>query len=462
MSAGFMAITRRLLASATALAMVFAVGPAGAETIQEALALAYSNNPTINAQRAATRAVDENMPMAKGGLRPQVFGSADYGYQWTETQLNGIRGTSKLKPYGFGVQIQQSLFDGFKTANSVAAVQAAIYASRETLRNTVQNTLFDAASSYMDVIRDQAIADFQAQSLEFLNEQVRSEQARFQVGESTRTDVAQAEAAQAGAVAQLSAARASLTTSIAIYRQIIGKDPANLSRPAGVGKLLPRNLNAAFDVAFAEHPAILASKYLVDQADWNVKSAESDLLPSVTLQAGAQRRFNSQAEGQITDSAQITAQLTVPIYQGGIVSAQVRQNKELLGQAWIVVDQSVDSVRAAVVSAFSQLQAATASVAANQEQLRAAKLALEGAVEERNVGQRTTLDVLDTQQTVINAQIELVTAEHDVIVAGYALLSAIGRLDAPRLGLAVEAYDPIEHFDAVQDKWFGLRTPDGR
>ncbi len=433
-------------------------GPASAETIAEALALAYSNNPNINAQRAATRAVDENVPIAKSGLRPSVSASADISRTWSD---NGNRST-ELTPGGFGITINQALFDGFKTANNVAAANAAVLASRETLRNTVQNTLFDAASAYMNVIRDQSVAGFRAQSLEFLNEQVRSERARFQVGESTRTDVAQAEARQAGAVAQLNTARAQLKTSIAVYRQVIGKEPAKLKGPAGVGKLIPGSIDSALQIAFSEHPAILANRYLADQADWQIKSAESDLLPRIVLQGQANRRYNSQIQGNTVDSAQVTAQLTVPIYQGGRVSAQVRQNKETYGQRMIQIDGAVDSVRAAVISSISQLEAARASVTANESQLRAAQLALQSVVEERNVGQRTTLDVLNTQQNVIDAQIALASSRRDVIVAGYAVLSAIGRLQPERLKLTVASYNPEEHYIAVEDKWFGLRTPDGR
>jgi outer membrane protein len=336
--------------------------PAHADTIQEALALAYTNNPELNAQRAATRAVDESEPLARSGLRPIVSGNADYGHSWSET--NGV--STDLKPGGFGISISQALFDGFETRNNVNAARAAIFASRETLRNTEQNVLFDAASAFMDVIRDQSVAGFRAQSLEFLNEQVRSERARFQVGEATRTDVAQAEARQAAAVAQLNSARAQLQTSIAIYRQVIGKDPENLRGKAGVDKLLPGSLEKSLTIGFEEHPAILAARYLVDQADWNVRVAESDLLPRITLEGSANRRYNQMFDHQLSDSAQITTRLTVPIYQGGRVSAQVRQNKETLGQRRIEVDRTVDQVRAAVVSAYSQLIAARASVEANE------------------------------------------------------------------------------------------------
>jgi outer membrane protein len=441
-------------------AAVFAesFAPARADTIDQALALAYDNNPALNAQRAATRAVDENVPLAKSALRPFISGSGDVGRSWSDT---GNRSTV-LTPGGFGVSISQTLFDSFATRNNVNAANAAIFASRETLRNTEQNTLFDAASAFMDVIRDQAIAGYRAQALEFLNEQVRSERARFQVGESTRTDVAQAQARQAAAVAQLNAARAQLQSSIAIYRQVIGKDPQNLRGPAGVARMLPPSIEAALAIAFEEHPAILASRYVVDQADWTVRASESDLLPRITLEGSANRRYNQPIDHTITDSAQITTRLTVPIYQGGRVSAEIRQNKETLGQRRIEVDQTVDQVRAAVVSAFSQLAAARASLEANDSQLRAAQLALEGAVEERKVGQLTTLDVLNTQQAVIDAQISLAQTRRDLIVAGYASLSAIGRLSAARLNLAVAIYEPEEHYEQVKDKWFGLRTPDGR
>ncbi len=452
----------RRLAGTTALLMAFSLGlsiPSGAESLHEALSLAYTNNPTLNAARANTRSVDENIPLAKSGMRPIVSGSADYGSQWTDAHQGR---TTHLQPGGFGVTISQSLFDGFKTRNNVEAAQAAVYASRETLRNVEQNVLFDGASAYMNVIRDQAIVSYRARSLEFLNEQVRSERTRFDVGESTRTDVAQAEASQAGAVALLSSARAQLQSSIAVYRQIIGKDPEKLKGPGSIEKLLPGKLERGLEIGFSEHPAILATKYLVDQADWNVKSAESDLLPTLQLQGSVSRNYNRSLPDTVIDNTAVTARLAVPIYQGGSVSAKVRQNKEVLGQRWIEVDETVDSVRAAIVSAFSQLQAARASSEANQSQLRAANLALQGSVEERKVGQRTALDVLRAQQDVINAQVSLANSQRDSVVAAYAVLSAIGRLNSDSLTLSVVRYSPEEHYVAVKDKWFGLRTPDGR
>lgn len=449
--------------AAVMIAVLLAGGTsASAETIQSAMAYAYQGNPQLNAQRAATRAADEGVPLARSGFLPSITGSADYGRTHSEYRLGIGRNNSDLNPHGFGITISQAVYDGLKTLNNINAAEAVIKASRETLRNTEQNVLFDAASAYMNVLRDRAIRSFRAQNLKFLREEVRANRERFKVGEGTRTDVAQAQASQAAAEAQLAAARATLKSSIAVYRQVIGRDPKNQKSAHGLDKYLPRNMAAAIKIALREHPAILATHHLVDQASYNIKSAESDLLPRITIEGSANRRYNSSSNGDQTNSASIVAKLVVPIYQGGRVSAQIRQNTELLGQKRIEVDQTVDQVRAAVVSAYSQLEAARATITAGVAQLRAARLALSGIVEQRNVGQSTTLDVLNTQQDVLNAQITLAGARRDTVVAGYALLSAIGRLSANRMKLKVALHDPREHYRAVHDKWFGLRTPDQR
>ena len=435
-----------------------------AETINSALASAYNNNPTLNAQRAATRAVDEGVPIAKSGYRPTITANANIGLSRTtsNTTFAALGGTeTNLAPGGFGVVINQTLWDSYLTQNNVNSAQAAVSASQQALRNAEQNILFNGAAAYLDVLRDRAILSFQRKSLEFLNEQVRSEQTRFDVGEATRTDVAQARASRAAAQASVSLAAANLKSSEAVYRQIIGNDPKKLSPVKGVGRKFPVSTGKGMVIAQREHPAIKSTEFLVDQAIFNVKSAESGLLPRVDLQASATRNFDQSTTTTVTNNQSVTATLTVPIYQGGAQSGQIRQNKETLGQRRIQVDESVDSVRAAVVSAYSQYEGAKASLVANQEQLKAAKLALEGAVEERKVGQRTTLDVLDTQTQVINAQISLANSNRDLKVAGYAILSAIGRLSAKTLGLQVAVYKPEVHQKAVEDKWFGLRTPSG-
>lgn len=455
------AILAAVLLTATALSPI----TASAETIMGALSKAYQNNSQLNSARAGVRVTDEGVAIAKSGYRPTVTGSASIDY--SSTRRNNA--STQLTTGNFGVQINQMLFDGFQTKNNVAAAESQVKASVESLRNTEENILMNAATSYMDVIRDRQIAVLTEQNLQFLSEQARAARSRLEVGEGTRTDVAQADASRSAAVAKLSAARAQALSSAAIYRQIVGDEPGKLKAAAPVSKLLPSSIDSAIAIASKEHPAILATQHLVDAAGFSVKSAEGALLPQISASAGVSRDYrNTEGFGSpsVTDgysnSAGIGATLSVPIYQGGRASAQVRQSKESLGQARIEVDVSRDNVRAAVTSAWTQYTAARESVDANRALVAAAQLALNGVIEERNVGQRTTLDVLNAQNDVIDSKINLVNSERDVVVASYAILSAIGRLSTDRLGLQVTKYRPEEHYKAVKDKWIGLRTPDGR
>lgn len=449
-----------VLFSATALSPL----AASAETILGALAKAYQNNSQLNAARAGVRVTDEGVPLAKSGWRPTVNGSSSIDY--TKTNFPG--GNLKATTANFGIQINQTLFDGFQTSNNVASAEAQVRASVESLRNTEENTLFNAATAYMDVIRDRQIAVLTEQNLQFLTEQARAARSRFEVGEGTRTDVAQADASRASAVAQLSAARAQALSSAATYHQIIGDEPGKLKGASPLAKLLPASLNSAIGVASNEHPAILANQHLVDAAGFSVKSAEGALLPQLSASAGVSESYSHDTPASLSSpngsstSANIGATLTIPIYSGGRTEATVRRSKESLSQARIEVDVSRDQVRQAVTAAWTQYTAAQESVAANKQVIDAAQLALNGVIEERNVGQRTTLDVLNAQAAVITAKINHAGFEHDVVVASYAILSAMGRLSVDRLGLQVTKYQPEEHYNAVKDKWTGLRTPDGR
>lgn len=452
-----------ILVSATALSPI----NASAETIIGALSKAYQYNSQLNSARAGVRVTDEGVAIAKSGWRPTIAGSASIDFSTSRgPNLNDGRTTVALTTGNFGIQINQTLFDGFQTKNNVAAAESRVKASVESLRNTEENILFNAASAYMDVIRDRQVAVLTEQNLQFLTETARAARSRFEVGEGTRTDVAQADASRASAVAQLSAARAQALASAATYHQIVGDEPGKLKAASPLAKLLPKNLNSAIAIASAEHPAILATQHLVDAAAFSVKSAEGALLPQLTASAGVSSNYRDQlpttTPNGTTNSASIGATLTVPIYTGGRVDATVRQSKESLSQARIEVDVSRDQVRAAVASAWTQYTAAQQSVAANRQVIEAAKLALNGVIEERNVGQRTTLDVLNAQATVITAEINQASAERDVVVASYAILSAVGRLSVGSLALPVAKYKPEEHYNAVKNKWIGLSTPDGR
>ncbi|TPI49788.1 TolC family outer membrane protein [Mesorhizobium sp. B2-9-1] len=448
-----------ILVSATALSPL----AASAETITGALAKAYQYNSQLNAARAGVRVTDEGVAIAKSGWRPTVTGSSSIDY--TSTHAQGS--TQNITTGNFGIQINQTLFDGFQTRNNVAAAESQVKASVESLRNTEENILFNAASAYMDVIRDRQVAVLTEQNLQFLSEQARAARSRFEVGEGTRTDVAQADASRATAVAQLSAARATALASAATYHQIVGDEPGKLRPASPLGKLLPGSVDSALAIASAEHPAILATQHLVDAAAFSVKSAEGALLPQVTASAGVSDNYSHsvpdiRGTNGTSTSANIGATLTIPIYSGGRTSAVVRQNKESLSEARIQIDVTRDQVRQALVTAWTQYTAARETVAANRQVIDAAQLALNGVIEERNVGQRTTLDVLNAQNAVITAKINQASSERDVVVASYAILQAMGRLSVDRLGLAVTKYRPEEHYNAVKDKWIGLRTPDGR
>ena len=273
------------LVSATALVPVNAF----AETISGALAKAYQLNSQLNSARAGVRVTDEDVAIAKSGYRPTVTGSGAIDYSRTRARfdIDGIPNeTTELVTGSFGVEINQMLFDGFQTKNNVAAAEARVRAQQQSLRNTEQNILFDAASAYMDVIRDRQIAVLRQRNLEFLEEQVRAARSRFDVGEGTRTDVAQAEADRSLAVAELTAARATAEASAATYRQLIGEDPNSLRTPSPLAKLLPRSLDQAIALAYEQHPAIVATENLVDAAAFTVKSTEGQLLPQVSASAG--------------------------------------------------------------------------------------------------------------------------------------------------------------------------------
>lgn len=425
------------------------------ETLNGALIKAYKNNARLNSSRAGVRIQDENVAIAKSGYRPQITGNYNIGRG--KTPAGGTRTTGS-----YGIELNQMLFDGFQTKNNVAAEETRVFAQRENLRNDEQNRLFEAVQAYMNVYQLRQIAALREKNLAALNEQVRASRARLDVGEGTRTDVAQSESQRSTAVAQLNSARADVKSAEATYVQVIGAQPDRLA-VAPAAKNLPRSPDVAYANAVSIHPGILATQYAVNAQGYNVKAQEGALLPTVGLQASASRS-ETYAGTTIGDgnSASVGVGVSIPIYTGGRTSAQIRQAKEQLGQARIEVDVIQDQVRQAISSAWSQLEAARASVKANRDAISAAQLALDGVIEERKVGQRTTLDVLNAQNELVTVQIALVQAEHDSIVASYALLTASGRMTAQDMQLQVAQYKPEEHYNAVKDKWFGLRTPDGR
>jgi outer membrane protein len=465
---------RLLAAVGTAAAAIGYGSTASADTLEWALVQAYQNNPSLNAQRAALRAVDENVPQALSGYRPKLSVTASGGYNYfrelnksvnQQTFPNTVIYNSLGESLGtrqFGATATQTLFNGFQTANRTRQAESQVMGARETLRVTEQQVLLDAATAYMNLLRDQAILDLNRRNVEVLTEQLKQTRDRFNVGEVTRTDVAQAESRLAAGRSQLLQAQSNYITSQANYRRVIGVNPGRLDPGTPVDRLSPSPLSHAITAGETQSPSVLAAMYGVDVAELAVKISEGALYPNLGLTAAYTQSYDIQPQVLRQTNVSILGQLTVPIYQGGTEYSAIRQNKETLGQQRLNLDVNRDQARATVVQSWGQLDAAKAQIEATTAQVNAAEIALNGVREEARVGQRTTLDVLNAQQELVNARVALVTAQHDRVVASYTLLAAVGGLSMQRLGLNVMVYDPQVHYQQVRDAWIGVRTPDGR
>ncbi|MGI8569088.1 MAG: TolC family outer membrane protein [Methylocella sp.] len=459
------------------MAMPQSASPGRAETMSSALARAYAGNPDLNQQRAGVRATDENLPRASAAWRPTANANAQFGYNYLDFMTKGgaesgvpstgqrtnSRQRAGTDPGTFDLKITENLFNGDRTLNGVRQAESNIFGARETLRNTEQNVLQNAATAYMNVLRDTAILDLRKNNIIVLQEQLRQTVDRFTVGEVTRTDVAQAESSLASARSDYFTAQANLQTSIADYRQVIGVEPTRLEPARAIDSLLPHMLGVAVQLALAEHPEVQAALHAVDAAALQAKLVEGELYPTVNLVGSVQQNtILNGFPGERLFNAAIVGQLTIPIYEGGEVYARTRQAKETLGQARLQADLQRDTVRAAVVSTWGQLDTARAVIQSSMASVKSNEIALDSIRQEAEVGQRTTFDILFQQQQLLNARVVLVTAQRDRVVASYAVMAAIGRLSAANLNLSVVQYDPTIHFDQIKDKWIGLRTPDGR
>ncbi|WP_395698139.1 TolC family outer membrane protein [Methylocella sp.] len=452
-----------LVAALAVAALALGAPQARAESMSSALSRAYVGNPDLNQQRAGVRAQDENIPRATAGWRPQASAGAQIGANYLDFRQSGGRLHGVTAPSNIGISVQQNVWDANRTLNSVRQAESGVFGAREDLRNTEQNVLQNGATAYMNVLRDTAVLELRRNNITVLEEQLRQTRDRFNVGEVTRTDVAQAEASLANSRSEYFTAQALLQNSIASFRQVIGVEPTRLEPARTIEALLPKSQGAAVELALAEHPAIQGALHNVDAAEAQVKVIEAQLYPSLAVVASSQRYTDYQGTRNATlVNHQIVGQLTVPIYTGGSVDAQARQAKEQLTQARLVADLQRDAVRAAVVSSWGQLDTSRAVIQSAKAAVRAAEIALEGVREEAKVGQRTTFDVLYQQQVLLNTRVSLVTAQRDRVVASYAVMAAIGKLSAANLSLNVAEYDPTIHFQQVKDKWIGLRTPDGQ
>src|ERR1700704_3562880 len=459
--------------AAIAVLLMAYVGPSPvlADTIDAALVRAYQINPQLNAQRASVRATDENVPQALSGYRPRVAITGSAGYQYTD--VNTTSGGSPTQivrteihganaPRSVGATVTQTLFNGQQTANRPRAAESQVSGAREALRVLDQSVLLSAATIYMDYLRDAAIVEVQRSNVRVLEQTLKQTKDRFNVGEVTRTDVAQSEAQLAAGKTQQLTSESNLTTTRSNFRRIIGNEPETLAPGSPVDRYLPGTLPASVDLGLVENPNVTAAMFGIDVNYLQVKVNEGALLPTISFQLSAQQSYEQTMTVFRSFGASAIAQLAVPVYQGGAEYSLIRQSKETLAQQRLNLEQVRDQTRASVVQAWGQLVAGKPQVSPAQSQGAASESALNGVREEAKAGQRTPLDVLNAQQALVNARVALVTAQHDRVVASYSVLNTVGRLSPQVLGLATTTYDPSVHYQQVRDSWIGVRTPDGR
>ena len=444
-----------------------------AQTLTDALAEAYNTNPQLLAQRALLRATDEQVPQALSFWRPQVTFTGQVGLNTSSLQtppvspsLNGLgqivsssdRRHIITRPDLVQFQAIEPVYRGGRT---VAQTRQAINTVESTRAQTlaVETSVFQAvAMAYLDVVRDQALVEVDRNNVEVLRKQLEATQDRFRVGEVTRTDVAQAEAALAQAQGTLVTQQGTLEISRAEYVRAVGHPPGRLMLPRE-RPVLPATREEALSLATNNNFSVISAKFAELAARDNIDVVRGQLLPQISVVGTLDRSYDQSAtfKGALLNSAQITAQLTMPLYEGGAIYSQTRQAQQTVGQRRSQVD---DARRAAVQTAaqfWSTLQAARASISSFAAAVRAAQIALEGTQQEALVGTRTVLDVLIQNQTLLQTQSQLVTAQHDAALAEFNLASAVGRLIAPELNLPVRLYDMEQHYREVKDKWIGFR-----
>lgn len=434
------------------------VMPAAAQTLEESLATAYDSNPTLLSERASLRATNEAVPQALSGWRPNVIVGAQVGKQRTDSSGVFDSGVQNTTPREVGVTVTQFLYRGGRTEASTAQAEAEVLAARSNLINTEQAVLFNGVTSYMNVWRDQSILELTINNEAVLARQLEASRDRFEVGEITRTDVAQSESRLARATAERIAAEGALSASRAVFQEVIGIYPGELAQPPLLEEI-PDNQDAIVEASLASNPSVLATEFFEKAAQHQIRVAVGALLPEISLRGDANTSRESSLEDSEQDELRILALIDIPIYQQGLVSSQVREFKQIASEARLDVDEARRNAKQSSISSWEALVTAQAQIKSLESEVDSQRIALDGVRQENAVGARTVLDVLDAEQDLLDAEVNLVEARRNDHVARYAVLQAMGLLTARYLGLPVEIYDPVEDYEAVRDSWFGLDAP---
>jgi TolC family type I secretion outer membrane protein len=451
-----------LLSSAAfaVLALGTAFAPhASAETLKEAMAKAYETNPVLLAQRAALRGTDEEVAQALSQWRPTVTvsGVAQEPLNKQKTPAGALIFRSGGQSWSSTVSASQTLFAGGRILAQRLLAGAQVRAGRAQLIATEQNVLLSVVSAYMDVVRDEEVVRLNETSVKLLRKQREAAQERFKVGEITRTDVAQAEARLAQTEAGLIAAQATLRSSQLEYERIVGNPPSNLEKRPALPAVPPTE-DEVRRLAEANAPGYIAAQETVTIGEHSVHIAQGALLPTVSVSASYTHSESGPDFGSpslLNNGTSVVGQVNIPIYQGGVEWANIRQAEENLNKSKMDKEQSRRTTLESASNAWESFRASRASRESNAQQLKAQETAFEGVQQEAEVGARTTLDVLDAQRELLNSQVALARSQRDEVVAAHNVLASVGALTAENLQLGVAVYDPVENYDDNAGKWWG-------
>lgn len=426
-----------------------------AETLNEVLANAYSTNPTLEARRARLRSADEAVPQALSNWRPTVTMSGEVARgQYESNVYRNQPRESGRRPKSYAAQIKQPIYRGGRTEAQTQQAEATVQAERALLQASEQTILLNAATAFLNVVRDEAVLKLNINNEQVLRRQLDAAQERFRVGEITRTDVSQAEARLARASADRVLAEGNLQASRATFVNVVGHSPEQPESP-GEATSVPGTFDDVKTLALDKNPSVQAAEWSARAAKEGIDLVHGELLPTVSLNADYSRGLSQSYGSQESEEKQIGVSVTVPIYEGGAVYSRLRAQKHTYGQRRIEADQERRNAVETATRSWEDFQAARARVRSYDSQIKASELALAGVEEESKVGSRTVLDVLDAEQELFDARVNRVKAERDVQVAAYQVRSAIGQMTAESLGLSVEIYDPVAHYENVRGKWIG-------
>lgn len=429
---------------------------AGAQTIFEALSSAYDTNPTLQAQRAYLRSIDENVAIAKSGYRPNV--ALQGSYTSANVDSNVAPKNQDNDKTVLAATVSQPLFSGFTTVNSVKSADSTVRAQQNNLYNVEQTVFLQASTAYMDVLQNTAIVNLQKNNEKLLKKRLDETIERFNVGEVTRTDVSQARARYSRARSDRIAAEGDLEASKSTYTKIIGTVPNKLSNPQ-IGSFLPKTFIEALDYARINNYGVKYAKELLNSKTYDVAANTGSLLPQVSLDgsiSNAKTKADMYDKDPDVDSAEIGINMTVPLYNSGESRAKIRQSKYLKWQAQELVLEAERLAVADVTSSWEYMVANRAKIKSIKDQVKANEIALDGVQKEEALGNRTILDVLDAYQELLNSNVEEVKARRDYYVSGMNVLMAMGKLTAEDLKLGVDIYNPKKYYKETRDKWLSL------